>query len=120
MRAPKAEGVSLIEVLLAVAVILIISAIAIPKLKSAKNQSGQASAAASVPDIVGAQEIYTSLNPAAGYAGQMGKFGGSETIDPELGCSLQPYFKNSCEFYSATGELPASAEVCYRIQSNRR
>jgi type IV pilus assembly protein PilA len=70
------DGFSLIELLIAVAIILIIAAIAIPNLLRARMSASEASAADAVRQITRAQIAYSIAYPAIGYATILGDLGG--------------------------------------------
>jgi type IV pilus assembly protein PilA len=61
-------GFSLVELLLVVAVILVISAIAIPNYLQAKIRANEAVAVANMRTIVSAQALYSTMFPQIGYA----------------------------------------------------
>jgi prepilin-type N-terminal cleavage/methylation domain-containing protein len=61
-------GFTLIELLLVVALISIISAIAIPRLSLARRAANEASAIASLRHVVSAQEVYSTSCGRGGYA----------------------------------------------------
>jgi len=64
----KAQGFSLIELLIVVAVILIIAAIAIPNLLQAKMSANESAAAASIHAINTAEIAYSTANPLIGFS----------------------------------------------------
>lgn len=65
---PEQKGFSLIELLIVVAIILIISSIAIPNLLRARMAANESSAVASVRTITAAEITYQSAYPSIGYA----------------------------------------------------
>lgn len=71
------RGFSLIELLLVVAVILIISAIAIPSFLRSRMRANEASAVASLRVINTAALTYSTTYPAAGYPAQLAHLGGA-------------------------------------------
>lgn len=99
------RGFSLIELLIVVAIILVIAAIAIPNLMSARIQANEASAVACMRTINTAQTTYQiNYN---GYADNMTKLGGnpmaptpasSGLLDWVLGCAAQPCPKTGYNF----------------------
>jgi type IV pilus assembly protein PilA len=88
-QAEHDSGFSLIEVLIVVAIILVISAIAIPNLLRARLSANEASAASSVRQITRAEVAYSVAYPASGYAPSLAELGG-----PANGCS--PSASTSC------------------------
>jgi prepilin-type N-terminal cleavage/methylation domain-containing protein len=77
----KAQGFSLIELLIVVAIILIIAAIAIPNLLRARIAANEASAASGMRTISTAQITYKSTFQ-IGYADSLSKLG-----PPSSGCA---------------------------------
>jgi type IV pilus assembly protein PilA len=71
----KQKGFSLIELLVVVAIILIISAIAISNLLRARMAANEASAAAGVRTLVDAQVSYQSAYPTKGFAPALSNLG---------------------------------------------
>jgi type IV pilus assembly protein PilA len=97
MREPQAEhcvtqgrGFSLIELLIVVAIILVVAAIAIPKLLQAKMAANESSAAATIRTISAAETSYVGAYPAVGYAVQIRDLGGAApcTPSPTTACIL--------------------------------
>lgn len=76
------RGFSLIELLIVVAIILIISAIAIPNLLRARIAANEASAASSVRKIATAEVAYSSAYPNIGYAPSLAELGGAVPCIP--------------------------------------
>jgi len=78
----KEKGFSLIELLLVVAVILIISAIAVPNFIRARMRANEASAVASIRNISQAAVAYTTTYPDIGYPATLGALGGALPCTP--------------------------------------
>jgi type IV pilus assembly protein PilA len=92
----SSRGFSLIELLIAVAIILIIAAIVIPNLLSSRMASNEASAVASIRTINSAQTSYSwtwsngftaNLTALGGPAGAAASCNNAEIIDPVLSAS---------------------------------
>lgn len=101
----KEHGFSLIELLIVVAIILIIAAIAIPNLMSARIQANEASAVATIRTLNTAQQNYQIVY--ATYADDLAKLGGNAMaptqaraglVDWILGCLNQPCPKSGFNF----------------------
>jgi type IV pilus assembly protein PilA len=80
----KQQGFSLIELLIVVAIILVIAAIAIPNLLSAKNAAAQASAVGSLRTINSANATYAASYQGQGYAGTLNRLGGADPCTPAI------------------------------------
>src|SRR5260370_17199648 len=78
-RHRPANGFSLIELLVVVAVILIIAAIAIPNFISSRMRSNEASAVQSLRNIATAQLVYSTMW-GVGFADNMTKLSGNGVI----------------------------------------
>lgn len=78
----KQNGFSLIELLVVVAIILIIAAIAIPNLLTARVAANEASAVASIRTINTAQVTYISSYPDIGYSANLATLGGADPCTP--------------------------------------
>jgi type IV pilus assembly protein PilA len=87
----KNRGFSLIELRIVVAIILIIAAIAIPSLISAKMAADDGSAVGSLRTINTAQVTYASMFPAVGYAPTIAALGPAAAT----GCT-SPSSANAC------------------------
>ena len=107
------KGFSLIELLIVIAVILIISAIAIPTLLRSKITANESSAVSTVRTISTAETTYAS-SWGTGYAAGLAQLGGASPcavataaaaciIDPLL--SAAPFVKSGYAF-NAAGTIP--------------
>jgi type IV pilus assembly protein PilA len=84
-------GFSVIELLVVVAVILIIAAIALPRMLQARMKAKEAVAISSMKAVQNAQTLYSSTFPETGYASKLsylGSNGSCETISPENACLI--------------------------------
>ena len=71
MAKPRQSGFSVTELVIVVAVIVVILAIAVPRLLNARMSANTASAAASIRAIHIAEATYTSNYPAVGYSSNL-------------------------------------------------
>ena len=101
----KQRGFSLIELLIVVAIILVIAAIAIPNLMTARVRANEAAAVATLRTINTAQTTYQMRYNT--YADTLTKLGGNPNaptqaaaglIDFVLGCAAQPCPKSGFDF----------------------
>jgi len=76
------KGFSLIELLIVVAIILIIAAIAIPSLLSARMAANESSAAGSLSTIKSAEFTYFTVYPTVGYSPDIVSLGGAAPCTP--------------------------------------
>jgi prepilin-type N-terminal cleavage/methylation domain-containing protein len=99
------KGFSVLELLVAVGVILILGAIAVPRFLGSRESADQAAAAASIHAIVVAQTNYAVTYPQAGYADTLSKLGPPVSnhepnadhaglLDEVLACPKQPCMKS--------------------------
>jgi type IV pilus assembly protein PilA len=120
VREPR--GFSLIELLIAVAIILIIAAIAIPNLLWARIAANESSAVASIRTVNTAMISYNSSYPTVGFAANLSTLGGACTgstvptstsaclIDSTLAAGT----KSGYTFKAAvSGSAPAGAYYAY-------
>ena len=77
----QANGFTLMELLIVMAIIAILMLIAIPTVGSLKKKADETSAVQSVHTIMNAQNMYATDYPAIGYACSLGALGG----DPKAG-----------------------------------
>jgi prepilin-type N-terminal cleavage/methylation domain-containing protein len=86
----RQKGFTLIELLIVLAIILIVAAITIPSVISAKIRAHETSAIASIKAIQTAQTSYQASYPGEGYASSLAALGGSEscTPSPAMACLL--------------------------------
>ena len=76
----RAEGFSLIELLIVVAIILIIAALAVPNYLHSRIAANESSAVASVRAINTAQIAFNSSFPTVGYASALSNLEGTCTV----------------------------------------
>jgi prepilin-type N-terminal cleavage/methylation domain-containing protein len=108
MRAEK--GFSVIELLIAIAIILVLTAIAIPSLLRSRVAANESLAVGAMRQIDTAETAYASTYPASGYANSLTQLGppvgnnakvsasAAGMLDSVLGCSLQPCVRDSYGF----------------------
>jgi prepilin-type N-terminal cleavage/methylation domain-containing protein len=114
------RGFSLIELLIVVAIILIISAIAIPSFLHSKIAANEASAVYSIRTINTAQVTYATTYPTEGYADTLNKLAASSSgatdsttnagvLDWILGCTTTICPKSGYNFQiTATSGSPVN------------
>ncbi len=107
----RQDGFTLIELLIVVALILIIAAIAIPSLTSAKIHADEASAVASLRAINTAELSYQASY--GGYADSLAKLGGADPCSKsaETACLLDQSLAGGVKSgynFAAVGNSPAN------------
>jgi type IV pilus assembly protein PilA len=84
-------GFSVIELMVVVAVILIIVAIALPRMLQARIKAKEAAAISTMKAVENAQTLYSSTFPETGYASKLSYLAGNgscETITPINACMI--------------------------------
>ena len=108
------KGFSLIELLIVVAIILVVAAIAIPNLMSARMSANESSAAGSLRTINTAEISYAFTYPDIGFTA-MASLGGAQPCSPSptTGCFIDDFLAsngggNGKDGYSFTLQTAAS------------
>lgn len=97
----RERGFSLIEALIAVAIIAFLAAIIIPNLMRARMSANEAAAVLNLQSIQTAQTMYSISYPHLGYADRLRKLGppapgesvgpdAADLINPNLACAAEP------------------------------
>jgi type IV pilus assembly protein PilA len=118
-----ANGFSLIELLIVVAIILILAVIAIPNLLKSRMAANEASAVSSIRTFTSANVTYSSLCPTVGYPATLTDLGpgagactgGANIVDPILGVAL-PVKAGFVFTYSTTST--AGTNVSYTLNAD--
>jgi len=118
----KQRGLSLIELLIVVGIILIIAAIAIPNFIRAKISANEASAVTSMHAVATSEIGYSSVYPQVGFSSNLSDLGpgAANTCTPTAACFLDATLasgkKSGYMFaYVGDGQTPSMA---YALQAN--
>jgi type IV pilus assembly protein PilA len=111
MAQRKQRGFSLVELLVVVAIILIITAIAVPNLLTSRMRASESSAVQALRTLNNSQMAYSNLyGPQNGYAPNLHALGPGTPcdnthacmVDELLGCTPEPCVKGGYNFFMAT------------------
>ena len=119
----KHKGFSLIELLIVIAIMLILSAIAIPNLLRARIAANESSAVATVRSINTAQVTYSSTYVNTGYT-TLAQLGGANPCVPaavtacliDATVSVAPFTKSG--FIFAAGPVGAAPAIQFTVNSD--
>jgi type IV pilus assembly protein PilA len=120
----RTRGFSLVELLIVIAVILILTALAVPQLLRARIAANESAAVAAVRSLHTAQLEYAQLYPTAGFADDISKLGPpangmssspthANLLDFVLGCAAQPCLKQGYMF--SVDQVSGSPVDTFRI-----
>lgn len=128
------KGFSVIELVIVLAIIMVITAIAIPTLLRSRIASNEASAVSSLHAIGTAQSTYATANPTIGYASSLGVLGGTGTaatstnallldsvlgaVSPGGGSAAAPNAKSGYNFYVASVSTASGLVNSYQLNAN--
>ncbi|PYX96119.1 MAG: pili assembly chaperone, partial [Acidobacteria bacterium] len=76
------RGFTIIELLIAIVIILIIAALAVPKLLHSRQAANEADAVASIKSINAAEVAYQATYPTQGFAAQLSYLAGAQPCKP--------------------------------------
>jgi prepilin-type N-terminal cleavage/methylation domain-containing protein len=117
----RERGFSLIEVLIVVAIILIITAIAVPSYLHSKMAANESSAVYSIRTINTAQVTYATTYPSLGYASTLNVLAAPTSgaassanagiLDWVLGCLNQPCTKSGYQFAIVPAALSSDGSL---------
>ena len=93
----KQKGFSLIELLIAVAIVLVIAAIAIPNMLRARILANEAAAVSGTRTMITAEMQYQASYPSIGYAHTMANLAGTSCASPRPAgaCLIDPAMANA-------------------------
>lgn len=117
------RGFSVVELFIAIAIILVLTAIAVPSFLRSHVAANEALAIGSLKQIDSAQAAYLATYPANGYARSLAQLGppspnskvgpnAAGLLDSSLGCAVQPCLRNGYGFVVDANR--ANAPVGYR------
>src|SRR5437588_3654059 len=98
------RGFTIIELVIAIVIILIIAALAVPKLLHSRQAANEADAVASIKSINAAEVAYQATYPTQGFAAQLSYLAGAQPCKPSsasaclLDKSLASGVKNGYSF----------------------
>jgi type IV pilus assembly protein PilA len=109
---PAEKGLTLTELLIAIGIVLIVAALAIPNFLRSKIAANEAAAVSAIQTINRAEVSYQATYPTKGFAGRLRNLGGVKpcTPDPNSACLIDNTLANGMKngyTFASVGITPA-------------